>query len=135
VSLEQGQVLSEPGDFVENVYFPHTAVISFLAVMRQGQTVETATVGYTGVVGGVSGLGHWRAFARVVVQVPGTASRIPSARFRAAFRQSDRLATLISPIQFFKGRHDPLRRHSDPQNEKRVWDAVVTRISLSLRPR
>jgi CRP-like cAMP-binding protein len=95
VSLEQGQVLSEPGDFVENVYFPHTAVISFLAVMQRGQTVETATVGHTGVVGGVSGLGHWRAFSRVVVQVPGTASRIPGARFRAAFRQSDRLATLI----------------------------------------
>ena len=95
VSLEQGQVLTEPGDFAENVYFPHTAVISFLAVMQHGQTVETATIGHTGVVGGVSGLGHWRAFARVVVQVPGTASRIPSARFRAAFRQSDRLATLV----------------------------------------
>ena len=90
VSLEQGQVLTEPGDFVEHVYFPHTAVISFLAVMQHGQTVETATIGRTGVVGGVSGLGRWRAFARVVVQVPGTASRIPSARFRAAFRQSDR---------------------------------------------
>jgi CRP-like cAMP-binding protein len=95
VSLEQGRVLNEPGDFVESVYFPHTAVISFLAVMRHGQTVETATIGHAGVVGGVSGLGRWRAFARVVVQVPGTASRIPSARFRAAFRQSDRLATLV----------------------------------------
>ncbi|HEY2757597.1 MAG TPA: Crp/Fnr family transcriptional regulator [Pseudolabrys sp.] len=95
VSLGQGQVLCEPGDIVEYVYFPHTAVISFLAVMRHGQTVETATIGRNGLVGGVAGLGRWRAFARMVVQVPGTASRISSTRFRAAFRQSDRLATLV----------------------------------------
>jgi CRP-like cAMP-binding protein len=95
VSLGQGQVLTEPADFVEYVYFPHTAVISYLAVMKHGQTVETATIGRNGLVGGVAGLGRWRAFARVVVQVPGTASRMSSARFRAAFRQSDRLATLV----------------------------------------
>ena len=95
VQLYQGQVLSEPGDIVEHVYFPNTAVISFLAVMQDGQTVETATVGRTGVVGGVSGLASWRSFARVVVQLPGTASRIPSERFRAAFRGSDHLAAVV----------------------------------------
>jgi CRP-like cAMP-binding protein len=95
VSLGQGQVLTEPGDVVEYVYFPHTAVMSFLAVMRHGQTVETATIGRNGLIGGVAGLGRWRTFARVVVQVPGTASRISGARFRAAFKQSDRLATLV----------------------------------------
>jgi CRP-like cAMP-binding protein len=95
VSLEQGRVLIEPGDVAESVYFPHTAVISLIAVMEQGQTVETATFGHSGVVGGVSGLARWRAFARVVVQMPGTASRIPSARFRAAFRESPGLAALV----------------------------------------
>jgi CRP-like cAMP-binding protein len=95
VSLGQGEVLTEPGDVVEYVYFPHTAVISYLAVMRHGQTVETATIGRNGLIGGAIGLGRWRAFARVVVQVPGTASRISAARFRAAFKQSDRLATLV----------------------------------------
>ncbi len=86
VSLHQGDILAEPAALVENVYFPHTAVISLLAVMRDGQTVETATVGRAGVVGGVSGFGPWRAFARMIVQVPGTAARIPSA-----FSKSSRL--------------------------------------------
>jgi CRP-like cAMP-binding protein len=95
VRLEQGRVLSEPGDFVESVYFPHTAVISLMAVMQHGETVETATIGHTGVIGGLSVLDHWRAFARVVVHVPGTASRIPSARFRVALRQSEGLATIV----------------------------------------
>ena len=63
--------------------------------MKHGQTVETATIGRNGLVGGVAGLGRWRAFARVLVQVPGTASRMTSARFRTAFRESDRLATLV----------------------------------------
>jgi CRP-like cAMP-binding protein len=95
VSLHQSEVLVEPGDLVEHVYFPHTAVISLLAVMRDGQTVETATVGRAGVVGGVAGFGPWRAFARVIVQMPGTAGRIPSSRFRAAIRHSDRLTTVV----------------------------------------
>jgi CRP-like cAMP-binding protein len=96
VSLEQGQVLSEAGDFVEQVHFPHTAVISFLAVMRHGQTIETATIGRTGLAGGVAGMGRWRSLARAVVLVPGTASRIPCGRFRAACRKSDHLAMLVS---------------------------------------
>jgi CRP-like cAMP-binding protein len=95
VSLHQDEILVEPGAAFEYVYFPHTAVISFLAVMQDGQTIETATVGRAGVVGGVAGFGPWRAFARVVVQMPGTAARIPCSRFRAALRQSDRLTTVI----------------------------------------
>jgi CRP-like cAMP-binding protein len=95
VSLDQGRILIESGDIAESVYFPHTAVVSLLTVMQHGHTVETATIGHTGVVGGVLGLGRWRTFARIAVQVPGTASRISSPRFRAAFRQSSSLATLV----------------------------------------
>ena len=96
ILLEQSAILFEPGDAVEYVHFPRTpAIISLLAVMRDGQTVETATVGRSGVVGGMSGFGPWRAFARATVQVPGTASRIASRRFRAAIKQSESLRNLV----------------------------------------
>jgi CRP-like cAMP-binding protein len=95
VLLRQNEILVEPGASFEYVYFPHTAVISYLAVMRDGQTVETATVGRAGVIGGVAGLGPWRAFGRVVVQMPGTAARIPCSRFRAAIKHSDCLTTVV----------------------------------------
>lgn len=95
VLLRQGDILVEPGEPFEYVYFPHTAVISYLAVMQGGQTVETATVGRAGVIGGIAGLGPWRSFARVVVQVQGTAARMPCSRFRAAIRHSDCLTTII----------------------------------------
>jgi CRP-like cAMP-binding protein len=95
VVLHQGEVLLEPGDPVEYVYFPHTAVISLLAVMRDGQTVETATVGRAGVIGGVAGFGPWQSYARVLVQMSGTTARIPCPRFRAAIRQSHHLTTIV----------------------------------------
>ena len=95
VFLEQDVVLFEPGDQLEFVYFPHSGISSVLAVMQDGQTVETATIGRAGVVGGVSGFGPWRAVARTTVQVPGTAARISGARFRAAVRRSDPLAALV----------------------------------------
>lgn len=95
VFLAQDVILFEPGDQLEFVYFPHTAIISVLAVMQDGQTVETATVGRAGVVGGVSGFGPWRAVARAMVQVPGTASRISSRRFRAAVKRSEHLGALV----------------------------------------
>ena len=77
------------------MHFPHTAVIVLLAVMRDGRMVETATIGRSGVIGGIAGFGQWRAFARVVVQVSGTAARIPSSQFRAAIRHSDRLTAVV----------------------------------------
>jgi CRP-like cAMP-binding protein len=95
VLLESGEILLEPGDPVEFVYFPHTAIISMFAVMRDGQTVETATIGRAGVIGGVSGFGPWLAVARATVQVPGLASRIASPRFRAAIKHSERLRGLV----------------------------------------
>jgi CRP-like cAMP-binding protein len=95
IALEQNEILFEPGDTVEYVHFPHTAIISLLVVMRDGQTVETATIGRSGLIGGVSGFGPWRAFARATVQVPGAAARIASARFRAAIKQSEFLRSLV----------------------------------------
>lgn len=45
VSLPLGTVLREPGDEVDHVYFPHSGMLSLLAVMRDGKAVETATIG------------------------------------------------------------------------------------------
>src|SRR4051812_8250259 len=41
VTLEQGIVLNEPGDEPERVWFPHTGMVSLLAVMSDGKAVET----------------------------------------------------------------------------------------------
>jgi Cyclic nucleotide-binding domain len=70
VSLAQGIVLAEPGDEFEHVYFPHSGMLSLLAVMQDGKTIETATVGREGLVGGMAGLRLYTSLVRVVVKLP-----------------------------------------------------------------
>lgn len=95
VSLEQGAVLNEPGDEIENVLFPHIGMISLLAVMLDGKAVETASIGREGVVGAMAGFGLHSTLTRSVVQVPLVASQIAAASFRKAVQASDPLRNLI----------------------------------------
>ena len=96
MTLPQGQVLHEQGSRVEHVYFPHTGMISLLAVMRQGEAVETATVGREGVVGAMSGLGPRHASTTAIVQVPATAARIAVGRFHGAASKSERIREMVA---------------------------------------
>lgn len=66
VSLERNQVLYEQGDTIESVYFPIDSVVSSLAIMEDGTTIETTMVGCEGFVGisailgsGISRQWHW----------------------------------------------------------------------------
>jgi len=95
VALEQGVVLNEPGEEPERVYFPHTGMISLLAVMADGKAVETATVGREGVVGAMAGLGLHIPLTRAVVQTPLVSSRIAAVPFRRAVQASTALREII----------------------------------------
>ena len=94
ISLDQGLVLQEAGEPVEHVYFPQTGMISLLAVMQDGREVETATIGREGGVGTITGLGSRISPHRSVVQIEGSASRIPVARFEAAVNRSAAIGIL-----------------------------------------
>ena len=94
VSLALGTVLREPGDEVDHVYFPHSGMLSLLAVMRDGRAIETATVGREGVVGSMAGMRPYKSFVRVVVQMPTHASKIASHRFRTVVATSEQLRNL-----------------------------------------
>jgi CRP-like cAMP-binding protein len=89
VALAQGLVLSEPGDEIADVFFPHDGMLSMLAVMRDGKAIETATVGREGVVGAMAGLGLYQSMVRVVVQLPMNATKIAAANFRKIVQKSD----------------------------------------------
>lgn len=95
ISLEQGEILNEPGDEMESVLFPHTGMVSLLAIMNDGSAVETATIGREGVVGAMAGLGLHTSLTRAVVQTPLIASQIAAGRFRKAVEASDELRNVI----------------------------------------
>src|SRR5215470_16972018 len=95
VSLEYGAALHEAGDDIEHVYFPQSGMVSLVVVMRNGATVETATVGRGGAVGTAAGLGSRSAFGRAVVQLPGMAASIPVSAFQAIANENPTLRALV----------------------------------------
>jgi hypothetical protein len=50
VTLEHGAILHDAAEEIERAYFPHSGMISLVAVMESGATVETATIGRAGVM-------------------------------------------------------------------------------------
>jgi CRP-like cAMP-binding protein len=95
VVLAQGDVLQEQGEAITDVYFPHDGIVSLLAVMQQGDAIETATVGREGAVGSMSGLGPRWSHMRAEVQVAGKASRIDVHRFRKATESSHAIREIV----------------------------------------
>jgi CRP-like cAMP-binding protein len=82
--LPQGQVLLEAGEEFDHVYFPHSGMLSLLVVLRDGKSIEVATVGREGVVGAMAGLGLYKSSVRVVVQLPMAVTKIAASHFRKA---------------------------------------------------
>jgi CRP-like cAMP-binding protein len=95
LALERGAMLHDVGEQIEHVYFPHTGMVSLVAVMRSGTTVETAAVGRAGAIGVSAGLGASTALARAIVQLPGTAAWLSASHFHAAAVQSQAIRDLI----------------------------------------
>ena len=91
VELRRGQVLAEPGQPIGSIYFPHDAVISLTVSMAAGAMAEAATVGREGMTGYSAAFGERAAFARSVVQVAGSADRLPLDAFTAAFAADRRV--------------------------------------------
>jgi CRP-like cAMP-binding protein len=99
VRLIRGQVLFEPGEVPTHVYFPHEGtMISLVMPLRDGGATETVTVGLEGAAGiGVDATDHEvAAFVRALVQMPGMAARIPSARLVDAAIASPALRHLLA---------------------------------------
>jgi CRP-like cAMP-binding protein len=95
VSFPRGQVLYEPGDSILHVYFPQDAVVSLVNIMEDGGSVEIGVFGREGVLGLLSALVTREAFGRYIVQMGGTASRIPFERLNEVRNARPGLRQLI----------------------------------------
>jgi len=76
VSLSSNQVIYEQGDKIDFVYFPLDSVVSDLAIMEDGTTVETSMVGREGLVGISSILGSGISRQWTWVSISGTALQL-----------------------------------------------------------
>lgn len=91
VALVRGQVLYDPGQPVDYVYFPSTAVLSVVTVMRTGQAVESSTVGCESAAPLLCALAGRAARARIFAQIPGSAIQLSAERLRNAVQNSPEL--------------------------------------------
>jgi CRP-like cAMP-binding protein len=91
VDLRFEQVLYEPEEEIEYVYFLNGGVISLLTKMESGERVEIATVGNEGMVGTPIVLGALSMHDQAICQVPGTALRMPA---RTLLRMMDKIPNL-----------------------------------------
>jgi CRP-like cAMP-binding protein len=87
VDLPLGKVLYESGDTLSHVYFPTTAIVSLLYVMKDGDSAEIAVVGNEGLVGISLFMGGESTPSRAVVQSAGQGFRISSAVIKEEFKQ------------------------------------------------
>ena len=81
VRLQQRQPLFGEGDRIEYVYFPQTAVISFVSILADGTAVEVGTAGCEGMAGLPVFLAEKTSPVEAVVQIPGVATRIRASSF------------------------------------------------------
>lgn len=82
VSAVQGTVFLEPGQAIDQLYFPQSGMISLLVVTSDGGAIEASTIGKEGAVGLHGGLGERQSFTRASVQVSGRFSTIRARLFR-----------------------------------------------------
>jgi CRP-like cAMP-binding protein len=85
VHLTLGQVIYEPGEALQHVYFPTTAIVSLLYTMKNGASAEMGIVGRDGVVGIAVFMGGDTTPNRAVVQSAGGALRLELQFFREEF--------------------------------------------------
>src|SRR5262249_31468098 len=95
IPLERGVMLHDIGEEIEHVYFPHTGMVSLVAVMQSGATVETATIGRGGVIGASAALGARWTFGRAIVQLPGAAAWLSAIQFHAAANECQAIRDLV----------------------------------------
>jgi CRP-like cAMP-binding protein len=88
VKLTYGEVLYEPGEQMQHVYFPVDCLVSLLTVVDGRRALEVGLVGREGMVGSRVVLGINTASVRGLVQGTGMAMRMKSARFLREFRRS-----------------------------------------------
>jgi len=84
IHCRREQVLMDADSSLDNVFFPDSGVVSVVAVYANGSVIEMATIGREGCTGMQAVLGAKSSSARLLVQIPGTAARMPRTVFTRA---------------------------------------------------
>jgi CRP-like cAMP-binding protein len=85
VAMPLGRVLFDSGSAPSHVYFPTSAIVSLLHVMKDGASAEIAVVGNEGVVGISLFMGGHSTSSQAVVEAAGEGFRLEAALLMREF--------------------------------------------------
>ena len=100
VTLSVNQVLYEQGDHIDCVYFPLDSVVSALAIMEDGTTMETSMVGREGMLGISAVLGSALSRQWIWVTIGGNAIQLDSKILDKLFVENE--TTLKSLLRYYR---------------------------------
>lgn len=95
IPLKYGEKIYERSEIIRYVYFPNSGIISLLAAVDDGATLEVGIVGREGIVGLPVFLGVKTSNNEAIVQGEGFAMRIGSADFLVECRNGGALAQIL----------------------------------------
>jgi CRP-like cAMP-binding protein len=85
----------QPGDLINFIYFPESAVMSEYQILEDGRTIEIAMTGKEGVVGFSSMLNSNPATNWTQISVAGSALKINTQAIKREFTYADRFQELL----------------------------------------
>jgi CRP-like cAMP-binding protein len=95
IEMPLGHVLYESGGTEKNVYFPTSAIVSLLYVMKNGDAAEIAIVGNEGIVGISLFMGGNSTPSRAVVQSAGKGYRLNAQIVQDEFERAGPVTHLL----------------------------------------
>jgi CRP-like cAMP-binding protein len=81
ILCQREQVLMDADRPLDHVFFPDSGVVSVVAVYGDGSIIEMATIGREGCTGAQAVLGAKSSSVRLLVQIPGSATKMSRAAF------------------------------------------------------
>ena len=95
VALVFGDILYEPGDVIDYVYFVNQGIVSLLSIVEGRSPLEVGMVGSEGMVGIGVFLGARTSLNRALVQGAGTALRMKAGALLQELKQQGALSELL----------------------------------------
>ena len=125
VSLVGEQILYEPQTIISEVYFPQTARLSSLLIMSDRSATEILSVGKEGMIGMSAIFGSSIATTRSIVQISGTAIKLPAKIIEGEFQQNKAFRQLLSIYAQMQFNHvaqiAACRSHHDIEQRLARW--------------
>ena len=101
--LPQHEILHEPGERIEFVYFLNEGMTSLVALSGDGRSVEVGIVGKEGMVGMSLTVGLRREMFRAIMQMAGNGVRVSREIFQSALVKSPVLRSELSRFALVQG--------------------------------